>query len=529
MTRADLVLINGNIITMDSSRPKASCLAVGCGRIIAVGEKKKVLAESNDATVIDLHGKTVIPGFIDSHVHGVALGSSLSRINLRGVKSIREIQRIVQRRVEVTSNGDWVIGRGWDQDQLSENRYPTRFDLDEVSPHNPVLLYRTCGHVCVVNSRAINAAGLTAHGSTEELQGGWIDLDDDTGEPTGILRENALKLISDVLPKPNSDELTGFCLAACQKMVEEGITTVHWIVSSPGELQILSSLEKRNLVPLRIYIMIPIEYLGHLVSLGISTGFGSDRLRIGCVKVMCDGSLGGRTAALEEPYADSIGSRGALLLSREQLEEYVKKAHLGGLQLAIHAIGDRTIGIVLETLKNVIQSSSELEHRHRIEHASVLNPTLMEKMRSLGVIASIQPHFIASDFWITERLGKTRARWTYPLKSLLEKDIVSVAGSDAPVEPVSPLMGICAAVTANATPSENLTVDQGLRLYTLMGAYASYEENVKGSIEVGKFADFVILSEDPYKIQPEQIKEVKVEKTIVAGEVVHDRKDHRSP
>jgi predicted amidohydrolase YtcJ len=529
MPQADLILINGNIITMDPKRPKAGCVAVGCGRILAVEERKHSLVESSDAAVIDLHGKTVVPGFIDAHVHGVSLGSSLSRINLRGVKSINEIQKMVQKRVETTSDRVWIIGRGWDQDLLSENRYPTKWDLDKVSPHNPVLLYRTCGHVCVVNSKALEIAGIDAESHFKELPRDQIDLDSNSGEPTGILRENALKLIGDVLPKSSSDELTGLCLAACQKMIEEGITTVHWIINSPKELQILSSLEKRNLVPQHIYLLIPVEYLDHIVSLGLTTGFGNNRLRIGCVKVMADGSLGGRTAALEEPYTDLPTSRGVLLLSQEQLEKIIQITHSGGLQLAIHAIGDRTIGIVLETLKNVIKSPQEMDHRHRIEHASVLNPRLIKKMRNLGVIASIQPHFITSDFWINERLGKARARWTYALKSLLENNIPTVAGSDAPVEPVSPLKGICAAVTENATPSENLTVDQALRLYTINGAYASFEENVKGSIEVGKVADFIVLSEDPYKIEPEQIKEVKVEKTIVAGEIVYDRESHHFP
>ncbi|UCD97156.1 MAG: amidohydrolase [Candidatus Bathyarchaeota archaeon] len=514
---------------MNPKRPKASCVAVGCGRILAVEEKKPSFTESSDATVIDLHGKTVIPGFIDAHVHGVSLGSSLSRINLRGVKSINEIQKTVKKWIETTADNDWIIGRGWDQDLLSENRYPTKRDLDEASPRNPVLLYRTCGHVCVVNSQALEMAGIDAESHVNELRGGQIDLDSETGETTGILRENALKLIGDVLPRSNSDELTGLCLAACQKMVEEGITTVHWIVSSPEELRILSSLEKRNLVPVHIYLMIPAEYLDHLVSLGLTTGFGSNRLRMGCVKVMADGSLGGRTAALEEPYVDLPTSRGILLLSQKQLKKMVRVAHSGGFQLAIHAIGDRTIGIVLETLKNVIQSPADMNRRHRVEHASVLNPKLIEKMQNLGVIASIQPHFIASDFWINERLGKARARWTYALKSLLESNIPTVAGSDAPVEPISPLKGICAAVTENATPSENLTVDQALKLYTFNGAYASFEENVKGSIEVGKVADLVVLSEDPYEIEPEQIKEIKVEKTIVAGEVVYDRENHHLP
>jgi hypothetical protein len=303
-------------------------------------------------------------------------------------------------------------------------------------------------------------------------------------------------------------------------MVEQGITTAHWIISSAREMRVLQELNERNKLPLRIYALIPVEYLHQLVELGLSTGFGDNRIKIGAVKILADGSLGARTAALKHPYNDAPDVDGMLLFSRKQLESIVKTAHEAGLQVAIHAIGDRTIDIVLKTVAKVVRQTPKV-HRHRLEHASVLNPRLIRRIAERGIIASVQPHFVISDFWIADRLGAARARWTYPLKSLLKAGVVAVGGSDAPVEPVSPILGIYAAVARETFPEERLTIDEALRLYTLNSAYASFEEGLKGSIEPGKLADLVVLSENPYETAPNQIKDIEVEMTIVGGEIVY--------
>lgn len=523
MFYAELVLVNGNIITMDLKKLKAQALAIKHGKLIAIGANKHILSYADKNTKkIDLKGKTVVPGFIDTHIHGTSFGRSLSQIDLHNVKSIKEIQQKVKQRAKKTCEEKWIIGRGWDQDKLAEHRYPLRWDLDQATSNHPVFLLRVCGHIGIANSKAIKLARITK--KTKTPKGGYIDRDPKTGEPNGILRENALNLIYKILPTPSDEEITNACLSACQRMVQEGITTAHWIVNSASEMRILQSLKEHNILPLRIYVLMPVEYLDNLIELGLSTGFGDDKIKIGSVKILADGSLGARTAALKQPYEDAPETKGMLLYSQKQLEKLVKKAHKENLQLAIHAIGDKTVEVMVKILERVLQKAPKENHRHRLEHVSVLNPKLIKKMKEIGVIASVQPHFIVSDFWIMDRLGKDRARWTYAFKSLLKEGIMTMGGSDAPVEPVSPILGIYAAVARKTFPQEQLDVDEALRLYTINAAYGSFEENVKGSIEKGKFADLVVLSEDPYKTAPEKIKNIKVEMTIVGGNIVYIRK-----
>jgi len=523
MLYADLILANGNIITMNSKQPRAQAVAIRDGKFVAVGSNREVLSYAGISTEkIDLKGKTVIPGFFDSHVHGAALGRGLSQINLRGIKSIEDMKQKVKQWAKKTPKGKWIIGHGWDQDKLAEHRYPSRFDLDQAAPDHPVFLIRVCGHLGVASSEAMKLADVAKE--TKPPHGGYIDKDPKTGEPNGILRENALNLVFNVLPEPSQETIANNCLLACQKMAEEGITTAHWIISSAKEMRVLQQLNECNMLPLRIYLLIPIEYLDHLIELGLTTGFGNDKIKIGSVKILTDGSLGARTAALKQPYRDAPDTKGMLLYSRKRLKKFVEKAHEAGLQLAIHAIGDRTNDVVLQILEKVLGKMPKGKHRHRLEHVSVLNPKLIKKMKEIGVVASLQPHFIVSDVWIIERLGKARARWTYAFKSLLKEGIVAMGGSDAPVEPVSPILGVYAAVARNMVPEEKLTVDDALRLYTINAAYGSFEEEVKGSIERGKFADLVVLSHDLCKISPERIRETKVEMTIVGGKTVYTRK-----
>ncbi|MFP3984704.1 MAG: amidohydrolase [Candidatus Bathyarchaeia archaeon] len=523
MFHAELVLVNGNIITMNSKQPRVQAIAIRDGKIVAVGTSKQILTHVGRGTEkIDLKGRTVIPGFVDAHIHGASLGRSLSQIDLRNVKSIKEIQQKVKEWTDDTPKGRWIIGRGWDQDKLAEHRYPLRFDLDQVAPDNPLLLIRVCGHLGVVNSEALKLAGITKE--TKTPKDGHIEKDS-SGEPNGILFERALGFIFDVLSKPSEEDVANTCLLACQKMVKEGLTTVHWIIDSTAEMRALQELKKRNILPLRIYALVPVEYLEHLTELGVFTGFGDHKIKMGSVKIFADGSLGARTAALKEPYSDASETKGMLLYSQKQLEKFVKKAHEANLQLAIHAIGDRTIEVVLKTLEKILAKTPKKNHRHRLEHASVLTPKLIRKMKKVGVIASVQPHFTVSDFWITNRLGETRARWAYAFKSLLKAGIVAMGGSDAPIEPASPILGIHAAVAREIFQQEQITLDEALRLYTINAVYGSFEENSKGSIEKGKLADLVILSRDPYKIPPKQIKDIKVEMTIVGGNVVYTRKE----
>jgi predicted amidohydrolase YtcJ len=350
---------------------------------------------------------------------------------------------------------------------------------------------------------------------------GLIELDEPEGEPNGVLKENALELVWKAIPKPTSQELREICLNACRKANEVGLTGVHWLVESAEEIRTLQQLCSEEKLPLRVYLGISAARLDELTSLGLLTGFGNDILKIGFVKIFADGSLGARTAALKEPYADKPETKGMLVITQKKLDKLIFKAHRAGLQLGVHAIGDRAVETVLNAFAKVLKRFPRENDRHRIEHCSVLNPRLIKHFKKLGLTASVQPHFIVSDFWAEDRVGKVRARWVYPFKTLMNEGIVVVSGSDCPVEPINPLLGIWAATTRKSFREENLTVEEALRTYTTNAAYSSFDENKKGTIEAGKLADLTVLSTDLFSISPDDIKNVQVEMTIVDGKVVY--------
>jgi len=309
MTFADLVLINGNIITMNPKQPKAQATAIKHDKIVEVGTNHEIKPWINKNTkIIDLKGKTVVPGFIDTHAHMLGFGRSLTTIDLRGTTSIKEIQQKLKEEIQKTPKGKWIFGHGWDQERFKEKRYPTRWDLDQSAPDNPVTLRRVCGHICAINTKALKLANITKQ--TKPPPGGEIDKEPQTGEPTGILRENAMDLIQKVTPKPDENELMEACVLACQKAVKAGLTGVHWIIDSPTEISIIQKLRAQGKLPFRVYILVPVEFLDHLIELGLQTGFGDNTAKIGCIKILADGSLGARTAALKEPYSDQPNNKG---------------------------------------------------------------------------------------------------------------------------------------------------------------------------------------------------------------------------
>lgn len=519
MPKASLVILDANVLTLNFKQPKAEALAIQDEKIVAVGSNKQIQRYiSKETKVIDAKSRTVVPGLVDCHVHMTSFGMSLEGLNLRNVKSIREMQQKLQGYADENPEKKWILGGRWDQEKFAEKRYPTRWDLDKAVADKPVFLLRVCGHIGVVNSKALLLASITRE---TVVEGGQIDLDMTTSEPNGILRENALELIWKVTPKPTTKELEDACLSACRKAVESGLTGVHWIVNSAEEIGILQRLCSEGKLPLRVYIGIPVELLDEIVNLGLVTGFGNDMLKIGFIKILADGSLGACTAALKAPYSDRPETSGIMLYNQKTLNMLVLKAHKACLQLAVHAIGDRAIENVLKAFKNALQNFPRENHRHRIEHCSVLNPKLIKQMEHLHLIASVQPHFIISDFWVTKRIGDARARWTYPFKTLVHEGLIVVSGSDCPVEPINPLLGIWAAMARKSFPEESLALDEALRTYTLNAAYASFDENRKGSIEVGKLADLTILSDNLFNVPGDKIKNIRVEMTIVNGKIVY--------
>ncbi len=522
MLEATLAVLNANVITLNPKQPRAEAIAIQDGKIIAVGFNKEVQEYiTNKTRLIDAENRTVVPGFVDCHVHMTGFGQFLQTLDLRSVDSIKEIQRKLQVYAQKNPEKSWIRGGRWDQERLAEKRYPTRWDLDAAVADKPVFLIRVCGHIGVVNSKALQLAGITRETTVD---GGIIDLDESTGEPNGILRENALELVWKAIPKPCSKELEEACISACEKAVEAGLTCVHWIVGSADEIRIIQKLCFKGKVPLRVYLGISVELLNELVNLGMLTGFGNDMVKIGFVKVFTDGSLGGRTAAMRKPYSDKPETTGMMVYTQKKLNRLVLKAHRAGLQLGVHAIGDRAIDAVLKAFRKALKEHPQQDHRHRVEHCSVLGLQLIRSMKRLGLVASVQPHFVVSDFWVVDRVGKDRARWVYPFKTLMQEGLIVASGSDCPVEPIDPLSGIWAAVTRKTVAEESLTVEEALKTYTLNASYASFDEDKKGVIKAGKFADLTILSDDIFQIPPDKIRNVAAEMVIVDGKIVYVRK-----
>lgn len=512
--------MDGNILTMTTAKPHAEAVAIKDGRILRVGTNEEISQLVGQNTqVIHLRGKTVVPGFIDAHIHVADFGRLLSWVELDAVKSVEELQLILKKRVEHTPKGRWIIGRGWDQTCFSEQRFPTRFDLDMVSPDNPVIFYHKLGRLCVVNSKALELAGVTSE--TSAPLGGYIDKDEETGELTGILRENATGLVWKAVPEPSQEELAEAAELACRKIVEAGVTSVHWIVLSSAELSVMQKLLARNRLPLRVYVIIPANLLEHIANFKTNDTLA---LRIGGAMIAVDGYLAAKTAALFEPYSDESEASGDMLCTIDEMAAVASKILKMNLQLVLQAMGDRAVDAALTVIERI---SEEMQPRRiRIEHAALLNKELIDRMKKLGAIVSVQPLVIASEFSVwsaVERLGVERARWLYPLKSLLKSGICVIGGSDCPMEPLNPLMGIQAAVTREFFPEEEITVDEALRMYTVDAAYSAGEEKLKGSIEKGKLADLTVLSHDPRKVNSAAIGDISVEITIIGGKILFSK------
>jgi hypothetical protein len=522
MLESTLAILNANVHTLNPKKPTARAIAVYENRIVAVGTNKQIRKSTGRKTkIIDARNSTVLPGLNDCHVHMVSFGQFLQTLELRNTKSIKELQTKLRRYAERKPEKNWIQGGRWDEEKLAERHYPTRYDLDAAVSDRPVFLVRVCGHIGVANSMALQAAGIT---EKTVIQGGRVGVDPHTGEPNGVLYENALSLVSKAVPRPTSDKLEQTCVLACKKAVEAGLTCVHWILGSHGEMQAIEKIQSAGRMPLRIYLGIPISALEPLTTLELQTGFGNDMVKIGFVKILADGSLGGHTAALKEPYSDKPETCGMMLYNQDQLSKLIMKSHAAGLQIAVHAIGDRAIETVLNSFEETLKTHPPKDHRHRIEHCSVLNPELIGRMKKLRLIASVQPHFVPSDFWVTDRVGQSRARWVYPFKTLMHEGLTVAAGSDCPVEPISPILGLWATVTRKTFSEENLTVEEALRVYTVNAAYASFDEKERGTIEEGKLADLTVLSADPLTVPLEDIKKIKVQMTIVNGKVVYARR-----
>ena len=519
MALADLVLLNGKILTMNASQLTAEAVAVKGDKIIQVGSNNAVSKLIGENTrVIRLEGKTVLPGLIDTHIHVADFGETLAWLDLETAVSIADLQSRLSNRITKTTKGKWVLGKGWNQNCFAEKRLPTRFDLDKVSPDNPVVLYHQSGKLCVVNSKALAAASIPQQSNT------GVDRNEETGEPTGILRDEAMNLVWRVVPETTEEDLLEATATACGKIVESGVTSIHWIVLSPVEISIIRKLSAQDRLPLRVYVIIPANLLEELLSSKRGASFAEETLPLGGVVIFADGYLAARTAALTQPYSDNKAPSTGLLYTQEELTALAAKVRKANLQLIIHAVGDKAVNAALTAIETTATTGKSL--RDRIEQAAVLNEALIRRIKKQQALVSVQPNVVASEFSVwsaAERLGAERARWLFPLKTLLKNGVRVVSGSDCPMELLNPLSGVQAAVTRKAFPEERVTVEEALRMVTVDAAYASSEEQLKGSIERGKLADFTVLSSNPETAPPSEIEKITVETTIIGGKVVYQK------
>jgi predicted amidohydrolase YtcJ len=505
---------------MNPSQPRAEAVAVKGNRIVKVGTDEEISQLVDTETrVIRLNGKTLIPGFIDTHIHIAAFAKLLTWLDLNDVKSIKELQNHLKERARKTPSGRWIIGRGWNQTRLREKRLPSRSDLDAASPENPVILYHESALMCVVNSKALKLAGVTQH--TRAPAGGRIDKDAETGEVTGVLRDTATDLVWKVIPEPDEDALVQSAGLAFEKILEAGVTSVHWIVLTAIELSVIQRLLARKKLPISVYLIVPANLLDSVLNSELLR-YSDAKLKVGGLMIFADGYLAARTAALLQPYGDDLSVRGELLCGQEEMNAVAAKTLRAGLQLVIHAVGDRAVDAALTMIEQVPNEAPK-DVRFRLEQAAVLNEALIKRIKTANVIVSVQPRVVASEFSVwsaTEHLGAERARWLFPLKTLIKEGVKVVGGSDCPMEPLNPLLGIQAAVTRQFFPEEQITIDEALRLYTVDAAYSSDEENIKGSVETGKLADLTVLSHDPHKFP---LNQIAVEMTITGGKVVYSK------
>lgn len=527
--QADLVLHNGTIYTMDPDRPRAEAVAIAGNRILAVGDDEELrglLAPGGEA--LDLQGRTVLPGFTDCHIHFLSYALRLRQINLTGLASKEAVlERVAARAAEATP-GRWLEGGGWDRNLWADPSFPTRADLDRIAPQYPVVLSSKCGHALWANSRALERAGITV--DTPDPEGGEIVRHPATGEPTGILKEQAIQLVHQAIPKPGLEEIEEALVQAIPHLHRAGLTGIHNCEGAES-FAAFQRLASRGELKLRVLMHIPLKNLDSAIQLGLRTGFGNEVLRIGAVKSFADGSLGARTAAMLEPYEDEPHNRGLMVLSEEELKALVERACRAGIAPAVHAIGDRATHTVLEACQAHRSLWAAQGLRPRMEHAQLLTPEDIQRLGRLSVTASMQPIHCTADMEMVDRHWGARGAGAYAFRSLLDAGAPLAFGSDCPVEDFSPLAGIHAAVTRRRAdgfpgpqgwrPSERITVAEAVRAYTQGAAYASGDERLQGSITPGKLADLVVLSQDIFTVHPMDILQTEVVATIFDGSVVY--------
>ena len=535
--QADTVFINGNIYTVNDKQPHAEAIAVKGGRIIFVGSNARVKPFQGAATrVIDLHGNTVVPGLTDSHYHLSGVGAREINLNLEGITSLDQFLAKVKERIDRAKPGEWVTGRGWIETFWKPPVFPTRWDLDKISPNNPVILTRADGHGVVVNSAALKLAGVTK--DTANPFGGEVMKDKSTGEPNGMLLDNAQGLVRRRIPAALEDEGEQAILLGVKRSIELGWCEIQNAGSSFGEVALLRKLYGDGKIKLRIYEAIrgPSADTQKLLREGASIGEFDNRFTYRHIKVTFDGALGSKGAALLEPYSD-YDTAGFLTYKEEDLLPMFIEALRKGIQIETHAIGDRANRVILDLYEKALKAVPPAERkirepRWRVEHAQIVSPVDIPRFAKLGIIPSMQPsHAIGDLHFAPSRLGMKRLEGAYAWQSFLKSGCKIAGGSDAPVERGEPMIEFYAAVARKDQrgfsgegwhPEQAVTREQALKMFTIWASYAAFEEQLKGSIEVGKLADLTVLSADIMKIAAPEILKTRCAMTVIGGEVVYE-------
>ena len=527
---ADLAIVDASVWTVDATMPKASAVAIAGDRILAVGSGADIQKLVGPNTrVIDAHGKTVLPGFVDAHVHFSDGGFGLSSVKLKDARTREEFVRRIGEFAKTRPKGEWILNGDWDNEKWG-GELPTRQWIDAVTPDNPVYLDRYDGHMGLANSLALKLAGITKQ--TPAPQGGEI-VRDASDEPTGALKDAAQGLVARAIPAPTDAQLDRAVQAALEEARRVGVTSIDDI-SGFADVRSYQRIEKSGKLTVRIYCITPIPQWMRLADAGILQGFGNAWIRMGAVKGFADGSIGSSTAYLFDSFSDRPGYTGlmnAMMYPPGHMLEMALGSDRAGLQIAVHAIGDRAIKTMLDVYDQVEKQDGPRDRRWRIEHAQHVRPQDFAEFARLHVIASMQPyHAIDDGQWVERKIGHMRAETSYAWRSMLDHGVKLAFGTDWSVAPLNPLLGLYAAVTRATLdgknpggwiPEQKITLTQAIEAYTMGSSYAEFSETRKGSITPGKLADIVVLDSDLFAIPPEQIPDAKVLYTIVGGDVVY--------
>lgn len=528
---ADLALVNGRVWTGNKTQPWAEAIASRSERILAVGsndEIKKLI--SSKTRVIDLQGRLALPGFIDDHTHFIDGGSHLLSVELRDAATQEEFARRVKEHASKLSAGRWITGGDWDHELWPGGPLPVKELIDRYTPNNPVFVTRLDGHMGLANSVALKMANITRE--TKDPPGGTIVRDPRTGEPTGVLKDNAMGLVYSVIPDATDAEYDEALQAALKAAARVGITSIHDITSW-RDYEVYKRWRDKDRLTVRVYARTPMSQWQRQAEHVKRHGAGDNWLRLGGLKAFMDGSLGSTTALFFEPFTDAPETAGLMVddnIPEGKLKQNIKDADKAGLQCSIHAIGDKANNLLLNYFEEAAKANGPRDRRFRIEHAQHLTPSDIQRFARLGVIPSMQPyHAIDDGRWAEKRIGPVRIKTTYAFRSLIDAGATLVFGSDWFVAPLSPLLGIHAAVTrqtidgrnpAGWVPEQKITVEEAVRAYTSSCAYAEFAEKEKGMIDVGKLMDVAVLSQDIFRINANDIQKTKVAYTIVGGRVV---------